>query len=378
MPIEFRCAGCQKLLRTPDDSAGKKARCPDCGAIVDVPASHGGASGGAGEPPSPGSPFGAAPGNQDNPFSDRGASAAPRVEASQPAYDGANPYAAPGMTPEPTWSSPGGTLTQQQVTVEQLLSETWNFVKANFGMALLFGLIPMAGNVASSIVSNVITTGANLSRDNAIIITAHIVTQIIGFFVQVFIQTGTAVAVLHWMRSGTLDAAKFFHVGPYYARALGLTLLIMLVFLLLFVVTLGPGVALLAVRRQDEGFIALAVGLLVSMPFMAWFGMQFYLGTMFLVDRQAGVVESLRLSKQYMYGNRMTVFLAMIIMGVASLPVICLTCGFGSLMVVPFYAVANALVYFLATGQSYFKPPQTPAAAPPASWPTTPPQPPLS
>ena len=37
MALEFRCAGCSKLLRTPDESAGKKAKCPQCGEIVDVP-----------------------------------------------------------------------------------------------------------------------------------------------------------------------------------------------------------------------------------------------------------------------------------------------------------------------------------------------------
>ena len=31
MPIEFRCTQCNKLLRTADASAGKKAKCPDCG-----------------------------------------------------------------------------------------------------------------------------------------------------------------------------------------------------------------------------------------------------------------------------------------------------------------------------------------------------------
>jgi len=41
MPIEFRCSGCQRTLRTPDDSAGKQARCPECGAIVEVPQAHG-------------------------------------------------------------------------------------------------------------------------------------------------------------------------------------------------------------------------------------------------------------------------------------------------------------------------------------------------
>src|SRR5690606_26481769 len=37
MPIEFRCSQCQKLLRTPDDTAGKQAKCPSCGAVVPIP-----------------------------------------------------------------------------------------------------------------------------------------------------------------------------------------------------------------------------------------------------------------------------------------------------------------------------------------------------
>jgi len=41
MPIEFRCTGCQRTLRTPDDSVGKQARCPECGAIVVVPQPQG-------------------------------------------------------------------------------------------------------------------------------------------------------------------------------------------------------------------------------------------------------------------------------------------------------------------------------------------------
>ena len=39
MPIEFRCPSCSKLLRTPDESAGKKAKCPQCATVVDVPGS---------------------------------------------------------------------------------------------------------------------------------------------------------------------------------------------------------------------------------------------------------------------------------------------------------------------------------------------------
>jgi phage FluMu protein Com len=37
MPIELNCAGCGQLLRVADEHAGKKARCPACGTIADVP-----------------------------------------------------------------------------------------------------------------------------------------------------------------------------------------------------------------------------------------------------------------------------------------------------------------------------------------------------
>lgn len=38
MAIEFRCPTCSKLLRTKDDTAGKQAKCPECGTVIDIPA----------------------------------------------------------------------------------------------------------------------------------------------------------------------------------------------------------------------------------------------------------------------------------------------------------------------------------------------------
>lgn len=37
MPIEFRCVQCGCLLRTPDESVGHQARCPQCGHVQPVP-----------------------------------------------------------------------------------------------------------------------------------------------------------------------------------------------------------------------------------------------------------------------------------------------------------------------------------------------------
>lgn len=37
MPIDLACGRCQKLLRVPDEAAGKQARCPNCQSLTEVP-----------------------------------------------------------------------------------------------------------------------------------------------------------------------------------------------------------------------------------------------------------------------------------------------------------------------------------------------------
>jgi len=70
MPIEFRCRQCGRLLKTPDDTAGRQAQCPACGALSTVP--------GVDEPKAPlpaeGPP---APGPWAEPVEDSGAPSTP-------------------------------------------------------------------------------------------------------------------------------------------------------------------------------------------------------------------------------------------------------------------------------------------------------------
>jgi len=85
MPIEFRCSACSRLLRTPDESAGKKAKCPQCGTIVDVPSSSA----------APGTPVGDI---ARSPFADPQAEKA--APLAPPDAGPVNPYAPP-VTDEP-------------------------------------------------------------------------------------------------------------------------------------------------------------------------------------------------------------------------------------------------------------------------------------
>ena len=38
MAIEFACPSCQQMVKTADASAGRKGKCPHCGAVVQIPA----------------------------------------------------------------------------------------------------------------------------------------------------------------------------------------------------------------------------------------------------------------------------------------------------------------------------------------------------
>ena len=97
MPIEFRCSECNKLLRTGDDTAGRQAKCPECGVIMDIPSV-------SSEPSGPTAPLPPqnAPSDSDaaaNPFAGGGSGASPFGMpggiGGLPPNDPTNPYQSP-------------------------------------------------------------------------------------------------------------------------------------------------------------------------------------------------------------------------------------------------------------------------------------------
>jgi hypothetical protein len=111
MPIEMGCTGCGQTLRVGDEHAGKRARCPQCGAIVQIPEAGAAAPPPSAMPPPAESPFGSTmppmpPPPAESPF----ASAAPLGGVSNPFADrpdeAPNPYQSPTAPPLRAYHTP--------------------------------------------------------------------------------------------------------------------------------------------------------------------------------------------------------------------------------------------------------------------------------
>jgi hypothetical protein len=84
---------------------------------------------------------------------------------------------------------------------------------------------------------------------------------------------------------------------------------------------------------------------------LIWITLSFYLANFFIIDRDAGGVESLKLSWRFMAGNRMTVFGLTFVFGLVGAVLGCCTLGFGAIVLTPFFHLLAAVTYMLATGQ---------------------------
>jgi len=92
MAIEFRCGQCGRLLRTGDDTVGRSAQCPQCGALTTVPS-------GAGPAPPSLAPGEARPalGGAGQPAVSLGGGSAPGGLPPDLGVDLNNPYQAPSQ-----------------------------------------------------------------------------------------------------------------------------------------------------------------------------------------------------------------------------------------------------------------------------------------
>ena len=357
MAIEFRCPQCSALLRTPDESAGKKAKCPQCGTIAEIPARSEPLTGSVALPATLGDTLPPlAP--SDNPFGDQTRAAA----ATPPPPMGAeNPYASPQLHDAAFGSAESwqGAMQPTRIEFEELFRRTWQIFSANFGPCALVGLVLIGVLFGYWIVSMAMGFAAQASREPVAVIAFQFVNQMISFLLQTLDQPGNRLLRHRLVRTGRAQVSDFFAIGPYYLRGLGMTLLIALIVFGVIVLCALPALGVLLAQGGPSGvednpvpiIIAGVLGVLVAVVAMIWITLRLYLGLPFILDRNMGVFEALRNSDTYMSGNKLVMFAVLLIVGLASGAFTCVTCYIGLIFVYPYGGILTAVAYLTATGQ---------------------------
>lgn len=273
-------------------------------------------------------------------------------------FDPTNPYS----TPKPTYEQRpaavgGGTLQNQFVSFDQLFSNTWSVYTAQLGMCIVLVLMSFAIGFALNMAMGVIGAVIDLADEPVVSIAFQIVNQVVGLLVQTWIQLGTIAVVLRMIRRGDARIGEFFNIGSYYPRGLGLTFLIYLINVGIGVICLAPAGLLAFGTREPElalvaGLIALPIFLVIATVIM----LRYFLGMYLIYDRNMGIMEAFLASPEYMRGNYLTLFLALLVSGFLGGLVALITCGVGLLFVMPYMFVLGAVFYVMATGQSIHDP----------------------
>jgi uncharacterized membrane protein/DNA-directed RNA polymerase subunit RPC12/RpoP len=316
MPIEFRCTQCSKLLQTPDETAGKHAKCPVCGSIVLIPtpglASPGPAAGGVGEgaPPIP-------PGDTSSPFAP-----GPQPPSGPEAI---NPYQSPtAFGPMPQAPAPPGEIHPTPIDVGDVFSRTWTIFKQQWGMVWLGVLIVMGINWAAAMALMVLNfTVMMLTHNPDLAEVVNITGNLASYVLSIWLTLGQCAYFLKIARGQPPDLTTIFSGGPKLLTAI-------LAYILFILIVIG-------------GFLLLIIpGIIFALMFSQFL----YL----IVDRNVGVMDSLNLSKEITRGNKATLFAIGLLLGLLFVAAI-IPCLLGLLVWIPFSSLMPAVIYLLMIGQ---------------------------
>ncbi len=324
MAIEFHCTNCRRRLRVDDTAAGKRAKCPECGAIMDVPSVaatpiEAVPVGGGAPPVSPtGSPFG--PGG-------------PQPRTYSPAENPSESPFAPGASPF-AFAPPAAEIRRTLIEVGDVFGRSWTILKANFGMCLLTWFVVWLISCGVNMVAGIIP----------------ILGLVAAILFGLWIGIGQALFFLKTARGQRAELGDIFTGGPYFANVLLAELLLIGIVFGVLLVSVVP-LLLIGLAISEEAAVALGIAggviaFIALVYVMLAFSQFFYL----IIDRNVGPVEALKMSKELTQGNKLTLvwigILCFLLTIVAMIP-----CGLGLLVAAPYFAVMYAVIYLAMTGQ---------------------------
>lgn len=334
MPIEFSCTQCGKQLRTPDETAGKQAKCPQCGAVMEIPRFSSLAPL-ATPAESPASPFGPAP---------------------QPdQQQGWNPYASPHIGGQSAGTSEAvGDILPSRVDFSHVIEVAWRIYKSQVGFGVLvaltvFGIgllvmipvmIVVGGMAAGGAFPLGPMPGGQPAQLGVQMFAVGLGIQIFTWLFQTWLDLGILRCFLNVARGTNPQIGDLFTGGRYWSRGLVVTGIITGVGILLSI----PGVV--TQNEMINGACSI-VSFIVAIVLQLLFAQALPL----IVDKNQSAGDALTNSMLVMRGNKLTAVLVVIVVAIVGGLFMVVTCLIGILFAIPFMHVLRAVFYLQATGQ---------------------------
>jgi uncharacterized membrane protein len=145
-----------------------------------------------------------------------------------------------------------------------------------------------------------------------------------GSAFSLWLTCGQLIFFVKIARGQQAEVSDIFSGGPFFFKALGANILVTLCIVLGLLLLIVPGIILAIMFSQ-----------------------YFYL----IVDRNAGVIDSMNLSSEVTKGNKFVLFVLAILAALGTGLVTLLTCGIGFFAAMPFLALLYAVAYLSMTGQ---------------------------
>ncbi|MFK7779331.1 MAG: hypothetical protein QM501_14590 [Gimesia sp.] len=328
MTIEFSCSHCNKVLKTSDDKAGRRAKCPQCGEPIDVPLSAEVTSSDDGfDEPESKTPVSEeqsfladSPVREEDSFLSQGNTDCPMCGASVPG--GASKCQACGETLKASGKS--GHWEPRIINIGDVFSRSWGLFKSNLGMCLATSFLAFVIYVVV-IIAVVVGSGvlvAMLGNDFAII--AKLLINIVIYFVVFMLQLGVQKIFLQITRGEPTEISTLFSGGPYLWRMLLCTFIFGIVTLIGYVFLIIPGI-ILALMYWPYSFL--------------------------LIDRDLPGIQSFTESKKATQGNLLNLFgIYLATIGIFLIGGI-VTLGIGFIFLFPFMILVQTVTYAEMTSQ---------------------------
>lgn len=323
MPIEFRCTNCQKLLRVPDETAGKQAKCPSCNMVLTIPSAEAAA---VGPPPPPPAAI--------------------------------NPYQAPTQStvgPPEFTGSPGG-FGPTRIDAMEVLRNGWQIFQARMGNVILVVGVALLIQFGFQFGSNFLTGALQAITSDPIVLGLASLFVSIGlnvFFL--WLNIGQIIVLLKIARGGEATVGELFTGGAYLVRAIVVVICVLAFVVASMLPFVIPGIVAMIVAGSNSTVAVVLLLAGVGLAFIPYFYilLAFSPSLYLIVDRNAGALESLQLSREVTAGNKLQLLLVWIVGGFVYLLGF-LACCVGVFFTGPLFGMIITVAYLSMTGQPTF------------------------